>query len=220
MDLNQPHVKERFLKIVNLMQRTANAGERMAAKEAATRIAKQNGMNLPTAIRHCLGANADELQPAERQDKKQQYQQWAYYHSMASEARQRSQKRNWQEAVRQAEARARNHHQADGNHQQKDSSKDNPISQRHNKHYTPRYRPSHFIPTPDDRFRLIKGLLLDGASFKATSSLSDASMEEVLHVWLVVRHDLQVRRHSYRHIARQDLIRKRQKELHQFKRHA
>lgn len=182
--------RARFGKIITLMRKGTHEGERQAARAAAIRLSEQCGLSLDQALDQYEndGIGRDAMQH-ERQDRRQSYQQWAYHYSMATHARQRAQKQAWEQAVHQAQERT--------NQARPNFEDDTPQSQAHPQQgkrlksaYIPRYRPSHYQQTEEDRFRLVRGLLLDGASFKITAGLTGESMNEVVRIWLMVRHDL------------------------------
>ncbi len=190
--------KARFLKIIVLMNKGTLAGERQAAKQAATRLANAFDMTLEQAIAHCRNPNS--FSQEQQKSRRDAYHYWAYTHSFATERRQRQNKQAWEHAKQAANARE-NYARAANNEAYKKEAPSN-ANATVRSGYIPRYRPSNYRQTPEDRLRLISGLLFDGASFKTTAELSDAAPEEVNQVWLMMRRG-EIKKPSMRRMSRQ-----------------
>lgn len=179
MKLFDEKAKIRFQKIVTLMHQGAHEGEREAARAAAIRMSAQYDLTLDEAISECQIDQKSKLslrqRTAEQKDRADSYNRWGQEHSFATEATQRAQKMAWEQAMHSARARGYDESEANINkHKQRTP-------------YVPRYRPSNYKPTVEDFHRLIRGLLLDGASIKTTANLANTTTENVVKVWLMLK---------------------------------
>ena len=166
--------KERFRKIVGVMDGATIEGERAAAREAATRLAAIYGMSLEEAKREAMPETDDgRISDEERRARRSDFDAWAASWARMTEAQERAERYRYEQAKREAEARGLN----------KDRPNRGPAKPR----VTRTYRPSHYRPTDEDRFRLIAGLLRDGASLRRAADLADASANEVARIWLLIR---------------------------------
>ena len=179
-----PQSQARFMKVLVLMEQAATVGEKSAARAAATRMASSVGLTLEEAIEVIRTGSSRKERVEELRARRKAERRWSRDESFASPSRQRARKEAWQRAF--DEAMGGNN---GPNNQPHDFS--DPVSSnvRRQSGFIPRYRPSYYRPTADDRFRLISGLLRDGASIVTTMSLAEASREEVVKVWLLVRNE-------------------------------
>ena len=179
-----PQSQARFMKVLVLMEQAATVGEKSAARAAATRMASSVGLTLEEAIEVIRTGSSRKERVEELRARRKAERRWSRDESFASPSRQRARKEAWQRAF--GEAMGGNN---GPNNQPHDFS--DPVSSniRRQSGFIPRYRPSYYRPTADDRFRLISGLLRDGASIVTTMSLAEASREEVVKVWLLVRNE-------------------------------
>lgn len=168
--------RERFRKIVGVMEGATIPGEREAARQAAERMAALHGMSLDDAILDTHPERDDgRVDDHERDLRRRAYEAWAADRRRWSDAKEQAEKRRHEEA--RAEARRRGM-----------AGEDDPAPYRRAyPRSTPQYRPSHYRPTPDDRFRLIAGLLRDGVPIRRVADLADATTNEVARVWLLIR---------------------------------
>ena len=166
--------KERFRKIVGVMDGATIDGERAAAKEAATRLAAIYGMTLEEAKREAMPETDDgRISEEERRARRSDFDAWAASRARMTEAQERAERYRYEQAKREAEARG--------------LDKDRPSRGPAKPRVTRTYRPSRYRPTDEDRFRLIAGLLRDGASLRRAADLADASANEVARIWLLIR---------------------------------
>lgn len=165
---------ERFRKIVSVMEGATIQGERAAAKEAAERLAAIHGMSLDEAIVETHPERDDgSIDEAERRARRSDFEAWAAARMRMTEAQERAERQRYEQAKREAEARG--------------LDKDRPNRGPARPRYTNAYRPSRYRATDDDRFRLIAGLLRDGASLRRVADLADVSTNEVARIWLLIR---------------------------------
>lgn len=170
--------QERFRKIVGVMERATIPGERLAAQEAATRLAAIYGRSLDEAILETHPERDDgSLSATERQQRRDDFHAWAAARARMTEARERAEHARSRAARAEAERRA-----ANGQTPQEGSAKG-----RRRRPYQFVYRPSRYRPSAMDRFRLIAGLLGDGVGLRRTADLADASTNEVARIWLLLR---------------------------------
>ena len=168
--------RERFRKIVGVMEGATIAGEREAARQAAERMAALHGMSVDEAILDTHPERDDgHIDPRERELRRRAYEAWSADRRRWSDAREAAEKRRHDEA--RAEARRRGM----GADDEQDTRRR--VYPRH----TPHYRPSHYRPTAEDRFRLIAGLLRDGVPLRRVADIADATTNEVARVWLLIR---------------------------------
>ena len=172
------------MKVLVLMEQAATVGEKSAARAAATRMAASVGLTLEEAIEVIRTGSSRKERVEELRARRKAERRWSRDESFASPSRQRARKEAWQRAF--DEAMGGNNGPSNQPHDFSD-----PVSShiRRQSGFIPRYRPSYYRPTADDRFRLISGLLRDGASIVTTMSLAEASREEVVKVWLLVRNE-------------------------------
>ena len=185
-----PQSQARFMKVLVLMEQAATVGEKSAARAAATRMASSVGLTLEEAIEVIRTGSSRKERVEELRARRKAERRWSRDESFASPSRQRARKEAWQRAFDEA---------MKGNNQPRDFSNQDfsdhnfsepvPSNIKRQSGFIPRYRPSYYRPTADDRFRLISGLLRDGASIVTTMSLAEASREEVVKVWLLVRNE-------------------------------
>ncbi len=167
--------RERFRKIVGVMERATIEGERMAARQAAERMAAIHGMTLDEAILEAHPERDDgRIDAEEREARKRDFEAWAARQTRMNAAHERAEKERFEQARRDAERRG-----------YKPEAGSRPFPGRHG--YHPRYRPSNYKPTADDRFRLIAGLLRDGVPIRRIADLADATTNEVARVWMLIR---------------------------------
>jgi hypothetical protein len=166
--------RERFRKIVGVMERTTILGEREAAREAAERLAALHDMSLDEAMIEAYPERDDgRIDGAERRARRDDFEAWAAARTRMTEARERAERQRYEQAKREAEARGLD----------KDSPSRGPARHRSSSIY----RPSRYRASKEDRFRLIAGLLRDGASLRRAADLADVSTNEVARIWLLIR---------------------------------
>ncbi|WP_421881148.1 hypothetical protein [Pacificispira sp.] len=166
--------RERFRKIVGVMERATIEGERAAAREAAERLAAIHGMSVEEAIEETHPERDDgRISDAERRARRSDFEEWAAARMRMSEAFERAERYRYEMAKREAEARG--------------LDKERPSRGPARPRTTSTYRPSRYRATDDDRFRLIAGLLRDGASLRRVADLADVSTNEVARIWLLIR---------------------------------
>ena len=184
-----PQSQARFMKVLVLMEQAATVGEKSAARAAATRMASSVGLTLEEAIEVIRTGSSRKERVEELRARRKAERRWSRDESFASPSRQRARKEAWQRAFE--EAMRGNNGGNNQPHDFSDNMSSDPVSSniRRQSGFIPRYRPSYYRPTADDRFRLISGLLRDGASIVTTMSLAEASREEVVKVWLLVRNE-------------------------------
>ena len=146
----------------------SSAGAR-AAKVSASTVSR--AFNHPDLVKPTTRKRID---AAEREARKRDFDAWAARQTRMNQAYENMEKARYEEAKRQAERRG-----------YRDEQTARPQPGRYN--VRPQYRPSNYKPTPDDRFRLIAGLLRDGVSFRRVADLADASANEVARIWLLIR---------------------------------
>jgi len=167
--------RERFRKIVGVMERATIEGERLAAREAAERMAALHGMSLDEAVLEAHPERDDgRIDAEERRRRRDDFEAWAARQTRMNAAYERAEKERFEEARREAMRRG---------YQPEPEGPARPG--RYN--VRSRYRPSNFKPTAEDRFRLIAGLLRDGVSLRRAADLADASANEVARVWMLIR---------------------------------
>lgn len=167
--------RERFRKIVGVMEGATIPGERQAAHDAAQRMAAMHGMSLDDAILEAHPERDDgQIDAEEAEARRRAYQAWSADRMRWSDAKERAEKQR-HEAAR-AEARRRG--MADD-----EPPRRRPTGPR----YTPQYRPSNYRPTAADRFRMIAGLLKDGVPLRRVAAITDTTTNEVARVWLLIR---------------------------------
>ncbi len=166
--------RERFRKIVSVMEGATITGEREAARQAAERMAAMHGMSIDEAILDTHPERDDgRIDENERDLRRQAYEAWTADRRRWSDEKERAEKRKHEEARAEAQRRG---------------MADDPAPRRRAyPRYTPQFRPSHYRPTEDDRFRLIAGLLRDGVPLRRVANLADTSTHEVARVWLLIR---------------------------------
>lgn len=166
--------RERFRKIVGVMEGATIPGEREAAREAAERLAAIHGMTVEEAIVESHPERDDgRLSAEERRARRSDFDAWAASRARMTEAQERAERYRYEMAKREAEARGLD----------KERPKRGPARPR----YTQAYRPNHYRATSEDRFRLIAGLLRDGASLRRAADLAGVSTNEVARIWLLIR---------------------------------
>lgn len=167
--------RARFRKIVGVMERATIAGERQAARDAAERMAAIHGMSLDEAILEAHPERDDGRVDAEETRKRRaDFDAWAARRTRMHAAYERAEKERFERARREAERRGLDTGDTGPRH-----------PGRHN--VRPRYRPSNYRATMQDRFRLIAGLLREGASLRRVADLADATTNEVARIWLLIR---------------------------------
>lgn len=166
--------QERFRKIVGVMEGATIAGEREAAREAAERMAALHDMTLDEAIVEAHPERDDgRIDAAERRARRDDFEEWAAARTRMSEARERAERQRYEQARREAEARG--------------LDKEKPSGRPARPRYATTYRPSGYRASADDRFRLVAGLLRDGASLRRAADLAGVSTNEVARIWLLMR---------------------------------
>lgn len=166
--------RERFRKIVGVMEGATIDGERMAAREAAERLAAIHGMTLDEAVRETHPERDDgQIDAAERRARRSDFEAWAAARTRMTAAQERAERARYEQAKREAEARGLDHEE--------------PVRGKARPRTTSRYGPTRYRPTQEDRFRLISGLLRDGASLRRAADLADVSTNEVARIWLLLR---------------------------------
>jgi hypothetical protein len=165
--------RERFRKIVGVMEGATIEGERLAAREAAERMAAIHGMTVEEAIVEAHPERDDgRLSDEERRARRRDFEAWAAARMRMTEAQERAERARYEAAKREAEARGLDREQPSRRPRYRPSSV---------------YTPSSYRPTREDRFRLIAGLLRDGASLRRVADLADVSTNEVARIWLLIR---------------------------------
>lgn len=166
--------RERFRKIVGVMEGATIPGERDAAREAAERMAAIHGMTVEEAIVEAHPERDDgRLSSEERRARRSDFDAWAASRARMTEAQERAERYRYEMAKREAEARG--------------LDKERPSRGPARARFTQAYRPSRYRATDDDRFRLISGLLRDGASLRRVADLAGVSTNEVARIWLLIR---------------------------------
>jgi len=167
--------RERFRKIVGVMESATIEGERAAARQAAERMAALHGMSLDEAILEAHPERDDgRIDAEERAARKRDFEAWTARQTRMNAAYERVEKERYEQAKREAQRRG---------------YRPDPDEKRHPGRYNvrPQYRPSNYRATPDDRFRLIAGLLRDGVPFRRIADLAGASTNEVARIWMLIR---------------------------------
>ncbi|MDF1749168.1 MAG: hypothetical protein P1V34_09885 [Alphaproteobacteria bacterium] len=173
--------RERFRKIVGVMERATIDGERAAAREAAVRMAAMHGMTLEEAVDESHPERDDgRLSAAERKARRDDFDAWAAARNRMSEAQERADRYRYEQAKREAEARGLD----------KDTTTRRPPQPRR----VNTFSRSYYRMTDDDRFRLVAGLLRDGASLKRAADLADVSTNEAARIWMLMRAESRARR--------------------------
>lgn len=173
--------RERFRKIVGVMERATIEGERAAAREAAVRMAAIHGMTLEEAVEESHPERDDgRLSAAERKARRDDFDAWAAARNRMTEAQERADRYRYEQAKREAEARGLD----------KETPSRRPSQQRRPETFTR----SYYRMTDDDRFRLVAGLLRDGASLRRAADLADVSTNEVARIWMLIRAERRARR--------------------------
>lgn len=167
--------RERFRKIVGVMEGATIEGERAAAKIAAERLAAQHDMSLEEAVRETHPERDDgRIDADERSARRADFDAWSAARARASEAQERAERYRYEQARREAEARGLD---------RESGTRKGPARAR----YTPTYRSARYRSNKDDRVRLISGLLRDGASLRRAADLAGVSTNEVARIWLLMR---------------------------------
>ncbi|MCR9220377.1 MAG: hypothetical protein NXI21_09135 [Alphaproteobacteria bacterium] len=170
-----PKDRERFRKIVGVMEGATIEGERAAARQAAERLAALNGMTLDEAILDAHPERDDgRIDAEERRARRRDFEAWAARQTRMNAAYERAEKERFEEAKREAVRRGYR-------------PEEEPRPRRARAAYRARYAPSGYKPTAEDRFRLIAGLLRDGVSLRRAADLADAPANEVARIWLLIR---------------------------------
>lgn len=168
--------RDRFRKIVGVMERATIEGEREAAREAAERMASLYGMSLDEAILESHPERDDgQISEQERKDRRADFDAWMASRMRWTEAKERAEKARFEAAKRAAQARGL------------EPDPQEPFPGAIRRSYKPSYRPSNYKPSTQDRFRLIANLLKDGVSLRRVADLADASTNEVARIWLLIR---------------------------------
>ena len=165
---------ERFRKIVSVMESATIRGERAAAREAALRLAAIHDMTLDEAIAEtCPVCDDGRLSAEERRARRSDFEAWAAARMRMTEAQERAERQRYEQARHAAERRG--------------LDKDRPSRGPARARCTPNYHPTRYRASDEDRFRLIAGLLRDGASLRRVADLADVSTNEVARIWLLIR---------------------------------
>lgn len=166
--------RERFRKIVGVMESATIEGERAAARQAAERLAAIHGMTLDEAVRETHPERDDgRIDETERRARRSDFEAWAAARTRMTAAQERAERQRYEQAKREAEARG--------------LDREKPARGPARARTTSRYGPSRYRPTNEDRFRLVAGLLRDGASLRRAADLADVSTNEVARIWLLLR---------------------------------
>lgn len=166
--------KDRFRKIVGVMEGATIEGERAAAREAAERMAALHGMTLDEAVIEAHPERDDgHLSAQERRARRSDFEEWAARRSRMTEAQERADRIRYEQAKREAEARGLD----------QKPPRSGPTRSRNNT----LYGPSRYRASKEDRFRMIAGLLRDGATLRRAADLADVSTNEVARIWLLMR---------------------------------
>lgn len=172
--------RERFRKIIGIMEGATIEGERKAARIAAERLAVNHGMSLEEATLECLPERDSGQESAgKRKERREAFHAWAARARM-SEASERAERYRYEQARRAAEVRG--------------LDREAPSRRQAHARMNTVYRPSGYRPSTEDRFRMIAGLLRDGASLRRAADLADVSTNEVARIWLLIRGSSQSRR--------------------------
>lgn len=167
--------RERFRKIVSVMEGATIDGERAAAKIAAERLAAARNMSLEEAVRETHPERDDgQLDAEERRARRADRDAWAASRAKVSEAQERAERYRYEQALREAEARGL----------EREAPTRKPSARAR---YSPTYRSARYRSNKDDRMRLISGLLREGASLRRVADLTGASTNEVARIWLMMR---------------------------------
>jgi len=173
--------RERFRKIVGVMEGATIEGERAAAREAAERLAAIHQMTLDEAILESHPErDQGRLSEEERRARRADFEAWASARARMTEAQERAERYRYEQAKREAEARG-----LDKERPSRGPTRQRPFAS---------YRRSYYRMTDEDRFRLVAGLLRDGASLRRAADLADISTNEVARIWLLLRGDRALRR--------------------------
>ena len=203
--------KERFRKIVGVMERATIEGERIAARTAAERMAAIYGLSLEEALDESHPDNdTTRISAKEREARKKDYEAWMASRMRWTEAQERAEKarfeqarkdaarraaeardakqreedaRQAEEARREAEARAATGFARAGQWAGQRNGRANGGGYRYNS----LFRSNTYKPSAQDRFRLISNLLKDGVSLRRVADLTGVSTNEVARVWLLIR---------------------------------
>jgi hypothetical protein len=101
--------RERFRKIVGVMESATIEGERAAARQAAERMAALHGMSLDEAIREAHPERDDgRIDAEERAARKRDFDAWTARQTRMNEAYERAEKQRYEQAQREARQRGYN----------------------------------------------------------------------------------------------------------------
>ncbi len=163
--------REKLRKIIGVMRSATIEGERKAAEEAAMRFAAANDMTLEEAEQEAFIEDDDgRLSHDERAAQQREAARWAANMIRMTNAYEAAEKYRFMMA--REEAKQRGLEERKGNPELRNAVGN---GQR------------RYIPGKEDQFRLIAGLLRDGASLKRTAELAGVSTVDVARVWLLTR---------------------------------
>ena len=173
----------RFRKIYLVMKRSSLQGERMAAKEAAKRIAQSYGLSLDEMIIE-THPEIYGTKLSKEENKAQQsaiFEVWASSASRMMSQSEAREKYRFNMALREARARGLDAKEKD---QQKKATSHRPRFSYYGKN------PKQF--SQKDHFRLVSGLLRDGVPIHRVAEIADSSLNDVTKIYLQIRTAKQV----------------------------
>lgn len=161
--------REKLRKVISVMRSATIEGERIAAALAAERIAEQYGMTLAEAEREAFPEEDDgRIDHDEREAQRRATEAWAANMVRMTNAYEAAEKYRFMAAKEEARRRGL----------VDEPPRPERIGTRNGRTY---------IPTKQDEFRLIAGLLRDGVSLRRTAEILGVSTNEVARVWLLMR---------------------------------
>ena len=172
-----PRMRDRFRKVILVMQSATHEGEKQAAREAASRLAAQHGMSLDEAIvethPELHGGKVDAREKKARA--RTAYAAWESATQRMMNIREAQERQRYWEAVEEARQRGLGEREAQ------------PGVKPQARNAKPRNWHSRHTASDEDRQRLITALLKDGLSLRRIAELAEVSTNEVARVYLLSR---------------------------------
>ena len=172
-----PRTRDRFRKVILVMQSATHEGEKQAAREAAGRLAAQHGMTLDEAIVEAHPELHDGKTDAKEKKARARtaYAAWESATQRMMNIREAQERQRYWEAVEEARQRGlRDKEEQPGRRGAARAAK-------------PRNWYGSKTSNAEDRFRLISALLKDGLSLRRVADLAGVSTNEVARVYLLSR---------------------------------
>ncbi len=168
--------RERLRKIFSVVRSATIEGEKKAATAAAQRLASSYGLSMEDAELEAFPEeDAGRLSYDEYQAQKKDKQAWAASMVRMTDHYEQTEKYRFMAAKEAAKQRGLEEEEAA---KAKKPQKKRAAAQKSGRTY---------IPNKKDEFRLIAGLLRDGASIKRTAKILGVSTNDVARVWLLLR---------------------------------